>query len=101
MNAVKLLETDHQHVKDLFRKFEDLGDSKFDQKGQLSKEIFQELMVHTTMEEEIFYPAVRENVSKLDELITESFEEHHVVDMLMEELKAMSPQDETFDAKFK
>jgi hemerythrin superfamily protein len=101
MNAVKLLEADHQHVKQLFRQFEDAPESGYDKKAALSKEIFQELMVHTTVEEEIFYPAVKEKVAKLDELVTESFEEHHVVDVVMEELKGMKPEDEAYDAKFK
>jgi hemerythrin superfamily protein len=101
VNAIKLLETYHQHVKDLFRKYEDLPENGFDKKAELSKEIFQELMVHTTIEEEIFYPEIKEKVQKLDELVTEGFEEHHVVEMLMEELKGMKPQDEAFDPKLK
>src|SRR6478672_7895879 len=101
MNAIKLLETDHQHVKQLFRKFEDAPESGYEEKGQLAKEIFQELLVHTTIEEEIFYPAVKDRYKRMDDIVSESLEEHHVVDVVMEELKKMSPEDETFDPKFK
>ena len=96
MDAVKLLKDDHEKVKGLFRQFEKArSESK---KKQLADEIMMELEVHSKIEEEIFYPAVREKVGE-DELVAEAVEEHHVVDVLMQEIKQLDPSDERFEAK--
>lgn len=64
--------------------------------------MFEELAIHEQIEEEIFYPAVREGASKEGvEIVLEGYEEHHVMDVLQEELKAASVEDENYDAKFK
>jgi hemerythrin-like domain-containing protein len=55
--------------------------------------------VHTYMENEVMYPRVRELMPELEDDILESYEEHHVADLLVMELYAMSPEDERFDAK--
>ena len=96
MDAVKLLKDDHEKVKGLFRKFEKARSD--DKKKQLADEIMMELEVHSQIEEEIFYPAVREKVGE-DELVAEAVEEHHVVDVLMKEIKELDPSDERFEAK--
>ena len=96
MDAVKLLQDDHEKVKGLFRQFEKARSE--DKKKQLADEIMMELEVHSTIEEEIFYPAVREKVGE-DELVAEAVEEHHVVDVLMKEIKQLEPSDERFEAK--
>ena len=96
MDAIKLLKDDHEKVKGLFRQFEKARSE--DKKKQLADEIMMELEVHSTVEEEIFYPAVREKVGE-DELVAEAVEEHHVVDVLMKEIKELEPSDERFEAK--
>jgi hemerythrin superfamily protein len=96
MDAIKLLKDDHEKVKSLFRQFEKARSE--DKKKQLADEIMMELEVHSTVEEEIFYPAVREKVGE-DELVAEAVEEHHVVDVLMKEIKELEPSDERFEAK--
>ena len=96
MDAVKLLKDDHEKVKGLFRQFERARSD--DKKKQLADEIMMELEVHSKIEEEIFYPAVREKVGE-DELVAEAVEEHHVVDVLMQEIKQLEPSDERFEAK--
>ncbi len=96
MDAIKLLEDDHEKVKGLFRTFEKARSE--DRKKQLADEIMMELEVHSQIEEEIFYPAVREKVGE-DELVAEAVEEHHVVDVLMKEIKQLEPSDERFEAK--
>jgi iron-sulfur cluster repair protein YtfE (RIC family) len=102
MDAFKLLKRDHDEVKKMFKNYEDAGDSAYKTKHQIAEQIFQELDVHETIEEEIFYPAVRENASKEGvEIVLESYEEHHVADLLIEELQSMDIEDERYDAKFK
>jgi iron-sulfur cluster repair protein YtfE (RIC family) len=70
------------------------------QRRQLMDQIANELKIHTKIEEEIFYPAVREiGTSKAEEMIDEAFEEHHVVDLVLAELPKVDPEDERFHAK--
>ncbi len=90
MNAVKMLKDDHKKVKGLFREFEGAGEKAFKTKLKLAHKIFTELEVHTELEEEIFYPVAKGKGDKeLKETIDEGLEEHHVVKVLIEELKAM------------
>jgi hemerythrin-like domain-containing protein len=102
VNAVQLLKDDHKKVKGLFREFESAGDRAYKTKQEIAEKVFLELEVHSKVEEEIFYPAVRERADKEgQEIVQESLEEHHVVDVLINELRGLDPQDERFDAKFK
>jgi iron-sulfur cluster repair protein YtfE (RIC family) len=101
-DAFQLLKADHDEVKAMFKKYEGLGDRAYKQKQELAEKIFQELTVHETIEEEIFYPAVKDNASKEGvEIVLEGYEEHHVADQIIEELKALNSEDETFDPKMK
>ena len=101
MNAVEMLKQDHQRVKDLFETFEGTGDRAFRQKQEIAEQVFHELEVHTKLEEEIFYPAVQARGGKEgEELVAESEQEHHVVDVLMREMRKLDPKDEEWEAKF-
>ncbi len=101
MNAVAMLKQDHQRVKDLFETFEGTGDRAFRQKQEIAEQVFHELEVHTKLEEEIFYPAVQARGGKEgEELVAESEQEHHVVDVLMREMRKLDPKDEEWEAKF-
>jgi hemerythrin-like domain-containing protein len=91
---------DHQKVKGLFRQFESAGERAYSKKGEIAGQIFHELDVHAAIEEEIFYPAVQAKADKEGkEVVSEAEEEHHVVHMLLNELKAMDPRDDHFEAK--
>jgi hemerythrin-like domain-containing protein len=99
MDAVKLLKDDHKKVKDLFRQFEKARSA--DRKKTIAEEVFHELEVHAAIEEEIFYPAAKAKADKEGkELVAEAVEEHHVVKVLMSELKALPEVNEQFEAKF-
>lgn len=64
--------------------------------------MFAEIEVHTTLEEELFYPAMKRKTDQDGkDLVVEAVEEHHVVTTLMDELKGLDPTDERYDAKFK
>ncbi len=102
MDAIDLLKDDHRKVKKLLREFEAAGDRAYQTKRRIAEQVFAELEVHSRLEEEIFYPAVAATANKDGkELVAEGIEEHHVVDVLIKELKALEPEDEQFDAKFK
>jgi hemerythrin superfamily protein len=100
LDAVELIKSDHRKVEQLFREFEEAGDRAYKTKQELVGQIVEELEVHATIEEEIYYPAVEAKARKDGkELIAEAVEEHHVVKILLGELSAMSSEDEPFDAK--
>jgi len=98
MKATDLLKKQHKNVKALFKKAENTEGGR--QRRQLMDQIASELKIHTKIEEEIFYPAVREiGTSKAEEMIDEAFEEHHVVDLVLAELPKVDPEDDRFHAK--
>jgi hemerythrin superfamily protein len=99
-DAVALIKADHREVEQLFREFEEAGDRAYKTKQDLVAKIIQELEVHATIEEEIYYPAVEARAKKDGkELVAEAVEEHHVVKVLLGELAGMSSEDDAFDAK--
>jgi hemerythrin superfamily protein len=99
MDATKLLEQDHEEVEGLFKKFEEAGDNATKTKQDLADKIIEELTIHTEIEEEIFYPAVKSGVEEAEDEVLEAVEEHHVAETLIEEIKGLTSEDEEFDAK--
>jgi hemerythrin superfamily protein len=101
-NAIDFLKADHTHVKALFQQYDAAGNRAYQKKQGIAEEVFTELEVHTTLEEELFYPAMKRNTDQDGkDLVAEAIEEHHVVTMLMEELQGLDLKDERYDAKFK
>lgn len=98
-DAIVLLRQDHKEIRKLFREFEQAGEGARKRKGQLVDRILEALTVHTYIENECMYPEVRKLLPDLEEDVLESFEEHHVADVLCMELATMRPEDERFDAK--
>jgi hemerythrin superfamily protein len=97
MKATDLLKKQHRQVEKLFKQAEK---AQSRQRRQLMDQIVEQLKLHTKIEEEIFYPAVRElGTSKAEDMIDEAFEEHHVVDLVLAELPKVDPEDERFEAK--
>ncbi|MEV1290055.1 hemerythrin domain-containing protein [Micromonospora sp. NPDC049679] len=97
-DAIVLLKEDHKEMRRLFKAFQDAGqDAKL--KGKLVEQILEGLTVHTYIENECMYPEVRKLLPDLEDDVLESYEEHHVADVLCAELAAMKPDDERFDAK--
>jgi hemerythrin-like domain-containing protein len=98
-DAIVLLKNDHKEILKAFKEFEGAGENATKRKGQLVDRIIELLNVHTYIENEVMYPRVRDLLPDLTEDINESFEEHHVADLLVVELAALSPDAERFDAK--
>ncbi|HUQ62491.1 MAG TPA: hemerythrin domain-containing protein [Acidimicrobiales bacterium] len=99
MDAITLLKTDHKTVEGLFKKFEKAGEKAHKTKRDVVEKIIEELSVHAAIEEQVFYPAVRESVPDEEDTVLEGLEEHHIVKWVLSELENMSPEDERFDAK--
>jgi hemerythrin-like domain-containing protein len=100
MNAIDLLTHDHDEVRALFEKFETAHEAEdTEEMSTVASSIFEELEVHTTIEEEIFYPAARGKDEEIDETLDESLQEHHVVDVLMEEMGGIESGSDEWIAK--
>jgi hemerythrin superfamily protein len=98
-DAIVLLKADHKEIRKLFADFEKAGDNAHATKKRLVGKIIELLTVHTYIENEVMYPRVRALLPDLEDDILESYEEHHVADVLVMELSAMSASDERFTAK--
>ncbi|MFF0499537.1 hemerythrin domain-containing protein [Nocardia aobensis] len=98
-DAIVLLREDHKQIRKLFREFEKAGPHAHATKSRIVDKIIEALTVHTYLENEVMYPEVRELVPEVEDDILESYEEHHVADVLVMELSTMKPEDERFTAK--
>lgn len=96
MDPLQRLKKDHTTVKGLFKKIDKA--EKPAQKRELFGQIRAELERHTGIEERALYPALKAH-EQVAELVNESYQEHHVVDLLIGEIARLQPDDEAFDAK--
>jgi hemerythrin superfamily protein len=103
-DACDLLDADHRAVKKLFKEYDELAGSQarraLDRRLEIAREICQQLTTHAQIEEEIFYPALREALKETD-LIAEAEVEHQTAKDLIAALEAANQPDESFDAKVK
>jgi hemerythrin-like domain-containing protein len=100
MDVIKLLKEDHQRVKKMLAELEDTTERATKKREELFADVQAELRLHELVEEEIVYPAFREQ-SKLKDIVLEGYEEHHVVDLIMDEIAGEPVTDETWAAKLK
>jgi hemerythrin superfamily protein len=98
-DAIAMLTADHKKVKKLFADFDKLKDAGSDEdKASIVDQICNELKIHTELEEEIFYPAVRKAIDDGD-LMDEALVEHAGAKDLIAQLEDASPEDDLYDAK--
>ena len=98
-DAIAMLTEDHKKVKKLFSDFDKLKDSGSDQeKSAVVELICNELTIHAAIEEEMFYPAVREAINESD-LMDEALVEHAGAKVLIAQLQGIDPEDDLYDAK--
>jgi hemerythrin superfamily protein len=95
-SVLTMLKADHKKVKALFAEYEEATPRK---QQDIAQTTIQELEIHAELEEELIYPAIRKG-TKDDTLMNEATEEHHLVHVLIAELKELDPRDATFIAKF-
>ncbi len=98
MDPLQLLKKQHREVEGLFKKA--LKAEGASERKHLMQQIANDLELHTRIEEDIFYPAIREiEAKKAEEMVLEAYEEHHVVKLVLKELPGVDPADERFHAK--
>ncbi|WP_229401484.1 hemerythrin domain-containing protein [Micromonospora okii] len=98
-DAIVLLKEDHKEMRRLFRAFQAAEDGPASERRKIVGQILEALTVHTYLENEVMYPEVRKLLPDLEDDILESYEEHHVADLLCAELVAMDAEDAHFNAK--
>ena len=98
MNAISLLEDDHKKMKQLLEQIGSTNDDAIDKRKELFERIKGELQVHEKIEEEIFYPALKDH-PKAKDIVLEGYEEHHAVDVLLDELDDVAFDDERWIPK--
>lgn len=96
--AMSLLKKDHDAVKKLFDRFENT--ETISEMKEIVREVCAELKVHARVEEEIFYPSLRQKMADEDGLLDEADEEHHEAKILVAELELMSGDEDNYRAKF-
>ena len=94
-DAISLLKADHRQVESWFKEFEKAGSTR---KGELARKICQALRIHTSIEEEIFYPAFLEEAGDED-IHHEAEVEHAGAKHLIDQIESADPGDDYFDAK--
>jgi hemerythrin superfamily protein len=97
MDAIALLKDDHRTVEALFEEFEAAKGAKA--KERIARQVCMELIIHAQIEEEIFYPAVKNEVEA--EIYAEAHVEHDGAKVLIAEILAADPGDEFYDASVK
>ena len=98
-DAIVLLKNDHKDIRKAFADFEKAGENAHVTKGKIVDRIIELLTVHTYLENEVMYPRVRKLLPEVEDDVLESYEEHHVADVLVLELAALKPDHERFTAK--
>ncbi|MET0370149.1 MAG: hemerythrin domain-containing protein [Sphingobium sp.] len=96
-DAIALLKADHRKVEELFEQFEATKASA--KKEKIAQQICNELKIHTSIEEEIFYPAFRSKIE--DDTLDEAYVEHDGAKILINDIMAGSAEDDFYDAKVK
>ena len=100
MDALGLLIADHNRVRGLFTRFREAHEAEDNPTMiAVASQVFEELDVHTTIEEEIFYPSAQDTSDDVHETVDEGIQEHHVVKVLMEELGQVEPASDEWVAK--
>src|SRR5690606_25006173 len=96
--ALGLLIDDHRKAKKLFKDFESEKDEE--KKESIAREVCMELTVHTRLEEEYFYPALRElDPETFDDLLNEAAVEHASAKELIAQIEGSGPSDPLWEAK--
>jgi hemerythrin superfamily protein len=99
VDAIDMLKQDHDKVEKAFKDFEKMDRQDAETCRSLVQSVCEDLKVHTTLEGEIFYPAVREAIADED-LMNEAAVEHETAKMLIEQLENMGPDDPNYFATF-
>jgi len=102
-DAIALLIADHREASDIFEEYEGLSDRAKASKKKLADKVCKALVIHTMIEEEIFYPAVRAAIKdkEIQDQLDEAVVEHAAAKDLIRQIQEMDPDEDLYDAKVK
>jgi len=98
-DALSLLKEEHDRVEKAFKEFENLDRHDLEACRRLVHSVCEDLKAHSAMEEDVFYPALREAIDD-EEILNEAAVEHETAAMLIEQLENMDPDDPNYHATF-
>ena len=101
IDAIAMLSAEHEEVKTMFAQYSTLGEHANAAKKKLADQICAALTLHATIEEEIFYPALRAASKDAADLLDEAQVEHASAKDLIAQIEEMDPEDDLYDAKVK
>ena len=99
-DGLQLLEREHRRFEELLKRGEESTERARKSRRELLNTLTAELNAHELMEEQVLYPALQSH-PETREIVLEGFEEHHVADLIIEELHDVATNDEAWAAKFK
>ena len=99
-DAIELLEAEHRQFEELLAKGEETTERARKTRRELLKTLTEALTAHELMEEKVLYPALQSHPQARD-IVLEGYEEHHVADLIVQELHDVATDDEAWGAKFK
>ena len=99
-DAIEVLEREHRHFEALLREGEETTERARATRRELLASLIADLNAHELMEEKVLYPALQAH-PQAREVVLEGFEEHHVADLIANELREVATNDEAWGAKFK
>ena len=99
-DALTLLETDHRRLEELLKQGEDTTERAVTRRTELLNSITSELNTHEMLEERLLYPALQQH-PEARAIVMEGYQEHHVVDLIVNELHGLARDNEQWGAKFK
>jgi hemerythrin-like domain-containing protein len=99
-DAIEMLERDHRRFEELLRRGEETTEQARSTRRELLEMLARELNAHELMEERVLYPALQSH-PEAREIVLEGFQEHHIADVIINELEGVATNDEQWGAKFK
>src|SRR5690242_3648393 len=98
-DAIVILKDEHKEMRRAFHDYERTTATETATRGEIADRIIELLTAHTYIENEVMYPQIRELAPELEHDILDSYEEHHLADLLIAEIAALEPYEERFDPK--
>ena len=99
LNALDLIKQDHERIKHMFAQALDADDPGA--RSEMLHRIRAELIAHERMEEDVFYPALRSATEKAKDIVLEGYEEHHVIDLILDEMFDVPEDSDQWQVKLK
>lgn len=98
MSIINALKKDHEFVKHILETLEDTTERAVKTRLESFQKLVKEFTIHGEFEEKYFYPLLKEK-SDTHDLVLEAYEEHHEVKLMLQEIEALTPDDERWIAK--